>query len=107
MDVGDKEVEVELFCQYSTILCCRVTDGSKGAGLGTDVEVQMKQKCVTEFIIEYLISLVNYLLTFLVSPRNKIKLILTIFLLPLRSIADCGYRAPAHSYCQDKELTLS
>ena len=51
-DVGGVAVGVEPSHQYSMTCYCRVTDGSRGAvrHSGSDVEVHMKQRCVTELL---------------------------------------------------------
>jgi len=51
VDAGGIAVEVEPFHQYFVTFCCCVTDGSRGAvqQIVSDMEVQMKQRCVAEF----------------------------------------------------------
>lgn len=53
-DVGGTAVECEPSHQYSITCCCRVTDGSRGAvwHMASDMEVRMKQRCVTELLHE-------------------------------------------------------
>ena len=52
VDIGGMEEEVELSHPYSVMFCFHETDGSKGAvwQMASDMEVQMKQKYVTEFV---------------------------------------------------------
>jgi hypothetical protein len=51
-DVGDMAVEVEPSRPYSVKFCYRVTDDSRGQSdkMASDMEVRMKQRCVTEFL---------------------------------------------------------
>lgn len=52
VDIGGMAVEVDPSHQYSTTSCCHVIDGSRGAvwQMASDMEVHMKQRCVTEFL---------------------------------------------------------
>ena len=52
-DIGGT-VEVQPFDQYSITFCCPVTEGKKRQldRMVSDVEVYMKQRCVTEFLHE-------------------------------------------------------
>ena len=47
-DVGGMAVEVECSHQYPVTFCCCAADGSRGAVWQN--KVQMKQRCVTEFL---------------------------------------------------------
>ena len=51
-DVGGMAAETESSCQYSITFYCCVTDGSKRKVLKmmSELEVQVKQRCVTEFL---------------------------------------------------------
>jgi len=50
-DVSDVAVESEPSQQYSVPFCCHVTGGSnrQSDSMASDMEVRMKQRCVTEF----------------------------------------------------------
>ena len=51
-NVVDMAVEIEPFRQYSVKFCCRATKTAEGQSdrLASDMEVRMKQRCVTEFL---------------------------------------------------------
>ena len=51
-DDGSMAVEARPSCQYSITFYCCVTDGSKRKVLKmmSELEVQVKQRCVTEFL---------------------------------------------------------
>jgi len=51
-NVGGMAVEVEPSHQYPIMFCCHVTDGSRGTVWqdGSDMEVQMKQRCELAFL---------------------------------------------------------
>ena len=51
-DAGSMAVEVELSHRTFPTCCCHVTDDSRGQSdkMVSDMEVSMKQRCVTEFL---------------------------------------------------------
>ena len=52
VDAGVMAVETEPSNKYSITFCCCVTDGSRGKSykMASDMEVQVKQRCVTDFL---------------------------------------------------------
>ena len=51
-DVGDMAVEVEPFCQYSVnfVAMGQMTAEQQSDKMASEMEVRMKQRCITEFL---------------------------------------------------------